>query len=49
LTAQQNAAFEKLAYGGGSSSTGGEVLIKFQNGSLEGYMNYRNKKINNTR
>ena len=30
----------------GGGIGGGEVLIKFQNGSLEGYMNYQNRKIN---
>ena len=30
----------------GNGTGGGEVLIKFQHGSLEGYMNYNNRKNN---
>lgn len=46
-TAQQANLFAMANTGGGN--TGGVVKIAFVNGSLEGYMDYRNKRLNNFR
>lgn len=48
LNERQQANLFAMANGsGGSGGSGGAVLIKFENGSLEGYLNHRNKRTNN--